>query len=99
MQAKNYAPHVPPPVASQRAAIGAQVSFAALHQSYLSNLNLIHDKRRNPWPCLEDLINTVQAIMVDDQRPTLFQNGRRERKWCMEFLSDILVQVLEKRKE
>ena len=34
----------------------------------------------------EDLINTVQMIIVDDQRPTPFLNVRPERKWYMGFL-------------
>ncbi|KAI8127236.1 Tigger transposable element-derived protein 1 [Lucilia cuprina] len=34
----------------------------------------------------EDLINTVQAIIKEDQRPTPFLNGRQGRKWYMGFL-------------
>ena len=34
----------------------------------------------------QGLINTVQTIIVDDQRPTPFWNGRTGRKWCMGFL-------------
>ena len=34
----------------------------------------------------EDLINTVQTIIVDNQRPTQFLNCCPERKWYMGFL-------------